>query len=83
MKNTIALMIIFFLGLMTTYAQKKKEQPNIAPKDIFIPELLSKMTLDEKAEPNPGLDIMLEGMEWPKAKDIADRIALSLGVKCE
>jgi len=74
MKNTIALMIIFFLGLMTTYAQKKKEQPNIAPKDIFIPELLSKMTLDEKiGQLNlPGSGDIVTGQA--KSSDIAKKI---------
>lgn len=67
-------MIIFFLGLMTTNAQKKKEQPNIAPKDIFIPELLSKMTLDEKiGQLNlPGSGDIVTGQA--KSSDIAKKI---------
>ncbi|WP_333693973.1 beta-glucosidase BglX [Flavobacterium sp.] len=74
MKNTIALLLIF-LGVTTAVnAQKKKEQPTLAPKEIFVPQLLSKMTLDEKiGQLNlPGSGDIVTGQA--KSSDIAKKI---------
>jgi beta-glucosidase len=74
MKNTIALLLIF-LGVTTAVnAQKKKEQPTLAPKEIFVPQLLSKMTLDEKiGQLNlPGSGDIVTGQA--KSSDVAKKI---------
>lgn len=42
------LVLIFFFGMFFSYAQKNKETISIAPKEIFVSELMSKMTLEEK-----------------------------------
>jgi beta-glucosidase len=42
------LVLIFFFGIFFSYAQKNKETISIAPKEIFVSELMSKMTLEEK-----------------------------------
>lgn len=42
------LVLIFFFGMFFSYAQKNKETITIAPKEIFVSELMSKMTLEEK-----------------------------------
>ncbi|MCZ8196635.1 MAG: beta-glucosidase BglX [Flavobacterium sp.] len=48
MKNSF-LLFIFLVSFLTSNAQKKASKPvTIAPKDIFIKELMSKMTLEEK-----------------------------------
>jgi hypothetical protein len=40
------LVLIFFFGMFFSYAQKNKETISIAPKEIFVSELMSKMTLE-------------------------------------
>ncbi len=48
MNVKFSLVLIFFFGMFFTYAQKNKETISIAPKEIFVSELMSKMTLEEK-----------------------------------
>uniref|UniRef100_UPI00404B21A0 beta-glucosidase BglX n=2 Tax=Flavobacterium sp. TaxID=239 RepID=UPI00404B21A0 len=40
--------IVFLFIFVTAFSQKKNTEKVIAPKDIFVSELLSKMTLEEK-----------------------------------
>ncbi len=42
------LILLTFLAITTIQAQKKNATPQIAPKAVFVAELLSKMTLEEK-----------------------------------
>lgn len=39
---------LFILGSLSTFSQKKKKNIEIAPKEIFVTDLISKMTLGEK-----------------------------------
>ena len=49
MKNQLLLLVVLSLfGLNATQAQKNKKLKTIAPKDIFVADLMSKMTLEEK-----------------------------------
>ena len=49
MKNQLLLLAVLSLfGLNATQAQKNKKLKTIAPKDIFVADLMSKMTLEEK-----------------------------------
>jgi len=47
LQTTILILLTFFV-FTEIQAQKKKTTPAIAPKSIFVAELLSKMTLEEK-----------------------------------
>lgn len=49
MKNYLLIVLLLSLfGVNTTYAQKNKTPKTIAPKDIFVADLMSKMTIEEK-----------------------------------
>lgn len=48
MKLKFAIVLFTLFGMVSSYAQKSKKVIPIAPKEIFVPDLLSKMTLDEK-----------------------------------
>ena len=48
MKIKLSFIVVVFFGLISSYAQKKSKQTSIAPKDVFVAELMSKMTVDEK-----------------------------------
>lgn len=47
MKIKLILLLSTF-GILSVFSQKNKKADQIAPKDIFVSELMSKMTLDEK-----------------------------------
>ena len=48
MKIKFAILVFTFFGMVSSFAQKSKKVIPIAPKEIFVSDLLSKMTLDEK-----------------------------------
>lgn len=48
MKIKPILLFFVLLGTATAFAQKNKKTTPIAPRDIFVADLMSKMTLDEK-----------------------------------
>ncbi|MES2411121.1 MAG: beta-glucosidase BglX [Bacteroidota bacterium] len=48
MKIRFAILLFSLFGMLTSFAQKSKKMPVIAPKEIFVSDLLSKMTLEEK-----------------------------------
>lgn len=48
MKIKFAILLLTFFGMVSSFAQKSKKVMPIAPKEIFVSDLLSKMTLDEK-----------------------------------
>jgi beta-glucosidase len=43
-----SLTLLFVLFTITTFSQNKKKSVSIAPKDVFVSDLISKMTLSEK-----------------------------------
>lgn len=48
MKLKLTLLLLFFFGMFLSYSQKKNKPINNTPKEIFISDLISKMTLEEK-----------------------------------
>jgi beta-glucosidase len=48
MKLKFTLLLLFFFGMFLSYSQKKNKPINNTPKEIFISDLISKMTLEEK-----------------------------------
>lgn len=48
MKLKFAILLFTLFGIATSFAQKSKKPLPIAPKEIFVSDLLSKMTLEEK-----------------------------------
>ena len=48
MKLKFTFLLIIFFGIFLCYSQKNKNDINSFPKDIFVSELIAKMTLEEK-----------------------------------
>lgn len=48
MKLKLTLLFLIFFGMFLSYSQKKNKPINNTPKEIFISDLISKMTLEEK-----------------------------------
>ena len=48
MKIRFAILLVTLFGMVSSFAQKSKKLTTIAPKEIFVSDLLSKMTLEEK-----------------------------------
>ena len=48
MKIRFAILLFTLFGMVSSFAQKSKKLTTIAPKEIFVSDLLSKMTLEEK-----------------------------------
>ena len=58
MKIKFAILVFTLFGMVSSFAQKSKKVVPIIPKEIFVSELLAKMTLEEKIGqlnlPTPG-----------------------------
>jgi len=48
MKLKFTLLLLFFFGMFLSYSQKNKNAIDSSPKEIFVSELIAKMTLEEK-----------------------------------
>jgi beta-glucosidase len=48
MKIRFTILILSLFGITISFAQKSKKTTTIAPKEIFVADLLSKMTIEEK-----------------------------------